>query len=183
MLLLFLDSLPRFCVSMVLGGVSRVNVPRLCRCCRRGEDGEGVRVGETLAIRRLTGSRGLLHCEAEVWGEDQEAVRPFATGKPHESWLSVLEILIELGDRPITSLTLRDLGDLSEFLLCLSDTLHGSCLSKYLSSVSHPPPTLTITCLRMTLTNISDLLSPIRYFPSATRRTGNLTGHEHCSRT
>ena len=59
-------------------------------------------------------------CEAEVWGEDQEPVRPCATGKPHESWLSVLEILIELGDRLITSLPLRDLGDLSEFLLCLS---------------------------------------------------------------
>lgn len=77
-------------------------------------------MGETLAIRRLTGSRGLLHCDAEVWDEDQEAVRPCVTGKPHESWLSVLEILIELGDRPITSLPLRDLGDLIEFLLCLS---------------------------------------------------------------
>lgn len=31
----------------------------------------------------------------------------------------------------------------------------------------------------LTLTNIRDLLSPIRYFPSATRRTGNRTGHVH----
>ena len=59
-------------------------------------------------------------CEEELCGEDQDAVRPCATGIPHESWLSVLEILKELGDRPITSLPLRDLGDLTEFLLCLS---------------------------------------------------------------
>ena len=59
-------------------------------------------------------------CEEGVWGEDQDAARPCATGIPLESWLSVLEILIELGDRPIASLPQRDLGDFTEFLLCLS---------------------------------------------------------------
>lgn len=59
MLLLLRDSLPRACVSIVLGGVSRVKVPLLCRCCRRGEEGELLE-GETLVIRLLTGSRGLL---------------------------------------------------------------------------------------------------------------------------
>ena len=37
----------------------------------------------------------------------------------------MLDILIELGDLPITSLPLRDLGDLSEFLLCLSWDFQG----------------------------------------------------------
>lgn len=60
MLLLLRDSLPRACVSIVLGGVSRVEVPLLCRCCRRGEEGEELLEGETLVIRLLTGSRGLL---------------------------------------------------------------------------------------------------------------------------
>lgn len=60
MLLLFRESLPRACVSIVLGGVSRVKVPLLCRCCNRGEEGEELLKGETLVIRRLTGSRGLL---------------------------------------------------------------------------------------------------------------------------
>ena len=60
MLLLFLDSRPRDCVSMVLGGVSRDTVPRLCR--RRGEEGEGLLVGDTL-VTRLTGSRGLFSCK------------------------------------------------------------------------------------------------------------------------
>lgn len=58
MLLLFLVSLPRCCVSIVLGGVSRDVMPRLCRCCKRGEPGEGLRVGEQLVIF-LTGSLGL----------------------------------------------------------------------------------------------------------------------------
>lgn len=60
MLLLLRDSLPRACVSIVLGGVSRVKVPLLCRCCKRGEEGEELLEGETLVIRLLTGSRGLL---------------------------------------------------------------------------------------------------------------------------
>ena len=61
MLLLFLDSRPLDCVSMVLGGVSRDIVPRLCR--RRGEEaGERLLVGDTL-VTRVTGSRGLLSCE------------------------------------------------------------------------------------------------------------------------
>lgn len=58
MLLLLLVSLPRCCVSIVLGGVSRDVIPRLCRCCKRGEPGEGLRVGEQLVIF-LTGSLGL----------------------------------------------------------------------------------------------------------------------------
>lgn len=63
MLLLLLVSLPRCCVSIVLGGVSRDVIPRLCRCCKRGEPGEGLRVGEQLVIF-LTGSLGLFSCEA-----------------------------------------------------------------------------------------------------------------------
>ena len=39
------------------------------------------------------------------------------------------------------------------------------------------------TAYLLTLTNIRFLLSPMRYFPSATRKTGNLTGHVHWSRT
>lgn len=65
MLLLFLDSRPRDCVSMVLGGVSRDIVPCLCRCCRRGDEGEGLLVGDTLATRPL-GSRGLLSLKGIV---------------------------------------------------------------------------------------------------------------------
>lgn len=60
MLLLLRDSLPRAWVSIVLGGVSRVKVPLLCRCCKRGEEGEELLEGETLVIRLLIGSRGLL---------------------------------------------------------------------------------------------------------------------------
>jgi len=59
MLLLFLDNRPRDCVSMVLGGVSRDIVPRLCHGCSRGDEGEGLLVGDTLATLSL-GSRGLL---------------------------------------------------------------------------------------------------------------------------
>lgn len=63
MLLLFLDSRPRACVSIVLGGVSRAIVPRLCRGCSLGElEGEGLLEGDTL-VTRLTGSRGLLSCK------------------------------------------------------------------------------------------------------------------------
>lgn len=47
-------------MSIVLGGVSRVKVPLLCRCCKRGEEGEELLEGETLVIRLLIGSRGLL---------------------------------------------------------------------------------------------------------------------------
>lgn len=65
MLLLFLDNRPRNCVSMVLGGVSRDIVPRLCRGCSRGDEGEGLLVGDTLATLPL-GSRGLLSCEEEL---------------------------------------------------------------------------------------------------------------------
>ena len=59
MLLLFLDNRPRNCVSMVLGGVSRDIVPRLWRGCSRGDEGEGLLVGDTLATLSL-GFRGLL---------------------------------------------------------------------------------------------------------------------------
>lgn len=59
-------------------------------------------------------------CEEELWGELHDWARPWDTGRPHESWLSELDKLIELGDLPITSLPLRDRGDLTEFLLCLS---------------------------------------------------------------
>ena len=44
---------------MVLGGVSRDIVPRLCRGCSREDEDEGLLVGDTLAILPL-GSRGLL---------------------------------------------------------------------------------------------------------------------------
>lgn len=86
MLLLFLDSRPRDCVSMVLGGVSRDIVPRLCRGCRRGDEGDGLLVGDTLATRPL-GSRGLLSLKGIVMSVTSDVSNnffPFAEPGAHD---------------------------------------------------------------------------------------------------
>lgn len=50
---------------MVLGGVSRDIVPRRCLGCSRGDEGEGLLVGDTLATLPL-GFRGLLSLKKKL---------------------------------------------------------------------------------------------------------------------